>query len=178
MDFTDPRMIAAQLVGFVALAGGIITYSQQDDQRLKQYSIVQGGVITLHFILLGTYVAAGAAFISAVRNYFSTRNDSKKLVPLFLLCYLLIGYARYQVWYDILPMIGSICSTIGLFYLRSVPMRLTFLTSTSLWLTHNILAGSIGPSLMEGFIWAANARTIWRLRRHKAVNAPLPAAEI
>lgn len=176
-DYSVIQMILAQIMGFAALALGIITYSQQDDARLKFWSVVQGSVLAIHFALLGAHVAAGSAVVSATRNYFSMRN-AKKLVPLFLLCYATFGLSGHRVWYDLLPMLGSMTSTMGLFYLRGHKMRWTFVTSSFLWLIHNLLAASIGPAIMEAVLLCANLRTIYRLKKHKPASSPPFAAEI
>ena len=158
------QYLVAQAIGFVAFIFGIICFSQKDDRRLKLWGVAQAAMLMPHFLLLGAHVAAQSVVISAIRNYLSTKARAKIFAPLFILFYAVLGYWRYQHWYDLLPMAGSILSTIGLFYFRQIQMRLMFLTSTSFWLVHNIMVGSIGPSLMELFICLTNAKTIYKMR--------------
>ncbi len=171
--FQSPQYIIAQIIGLIALVFGVICFSQRDDHKMKLWAVAQCLALVPHFLLLGAHVAVFSVLISATRNYLSTKLNMRKVAPLFLVFYIGFGYWKYHQWYDLLPTIGAICSTIGLFYLRQIPMRLTFLTSTTLWLIHNIAIGSIGPSIMELLQWFANARTIYRIKQHKPVtNAP------
>jgi hypothetical protein len=55
-----------------------------------------------------------------------------------------------------------------MFLMRGVRMRLMLLVSTSLWLTNNILSGSIGGTLLETTIATINIITITRLLKERA----------
>lgn len=52
-----------------------------------------------------------------------------------------------------------------MFHLRGLRLRCVFLFTTSGWLTHNILVGSIGPSVMEACMLGMHIYTICRLRK-------------
>ena len=55
-----------------------------------------------------------------------------------------------------------------MFLMRGVRMRVVLLMSTSLWLTNNILSGSIGGTLLETTIATINIITITRLLKERA----------
>jgi hypothetical protein len=62
-----------------------------------------------------------------------------------------------------IPVFGSSLGGIALFTLRGIPMRLMVLTSTCCWLVNNVLAGSIGGTVLETLIATASVTTIVRM---------------
>jgi hypothetical protein len=62
-----------------------------------------------------------------------------------------------------LTVIGSCVSTVAVFQMHGVAMRLMMLFSTGCWLANNILSGSIGGAALEAVIAVANAATIFRV---------------
>lgn len=161
----DSIYIIAQALGFLALGFGIYAYSQKNDRRLVILMIIQNAILCLHFALLGRVTASFMTGLLSLRNLISLQKGAKVLAPLFILFYLLFGYASYEVWQDIIPPICSCLTTIAYFYMRGIPMRLVFLAVSLAWLIHNIVSGSIGPAIMEAFLLLANFRTIYQMRK-------------
>jgi hypothetical protein len=70
-----------------------------------------------------------------------------------------------------LPVVGSCVATIGIFTMSGVPLRCVLLASTLMWLSNNIISGSIGGTLLEMVIATANISTMVRIVRSSARHA-------
>jgi hypothetical protein len=165
MEALLTNIIFIQAIGFIAFGLGIWAFLSHDDARFKILLTCQCTFLCIHFGLLGAYGGMAAAFITGTRNIASLNANLKWMVPGYIILYLGLGAFFFRSWIDLLPITGSIISTIGLFYLKRVPMRLCSLFSTFLWIIHNGMVGSIGPFFMEIFIFLANIKTINSLRR-------------
>lgn len=161
----DTVYFIAQALGFLALGLGVYAYSQKDDRRLIILMIIQNAVLCLHFAMLGRATASFMTGLLSLRNLISLQKGAKALAPLFIIFYLVFGYASYEDWQDILPPINSCLTTIAYFYMRGISMRLIFLFVSLSWLIHNIVSGSYGPAIMEAFLLLANFRTIYLMRQ-------------
>ncbi|MCE1238144.1 MAG: YgjV family protein [Hyphomicrobiales bacterium] len=161
MDFLSP----AQLVGYVAFALGVTAFLQRSDRRLKLLNAAQSLAYAAHFLLLGNVAAAASAVISSVRSLLATRWRSAWLAVFFVVFNVGVGVRVATAWTGWLPVIASSLSTIAIFLMQGVRMRLTIFVATLLWLANNILSGSIGGTTLEAFIAVANLSTIVRMIR-------------
>lgn len=171
----------AQLAGYAALVLGVSAFLQKDDRRLKVLVALECFVYVVHFALLGRPPAATSALVSGVRTLVAVRWQSPWLAAASIAVNLALAIAvdtRGAGW---IPVVGSSLGAIGVFTLRGIPMRLVLLSSTALWLANNVLAGSVGGTVLESLIAAASITTILRLTldaRASAVRTPsLGAAE-
>lgn len=154
---------AAQCVGYVAFVLGITAFLQKNDRRLKFLLAAETLVYGVHFALLGNPAASVSAFISSGRSLLAMRYRSPVLA--FVIVVVNVGLALWVTksgnpWP---PIIGASLSTIAVFLLDGVKMRLTILAATLCWLANNIMSGSIGGTALETLIALANLSTIARL---------------
>jgi hypothetical protein len=153
----------AQLLGYVALVLGVSAFLQRDDRRLKLLVTAECVVYVAHFSLLGRPSAASSALVSAVRTGLSAWFRSAWLaaasVAVNVALALALG-ARGAGW---IPVVGSCLGAIAVFTMEGIPMRLVLLTSTACWLVTNVLAGSVGGTVLEALIAAASLSTIVRM---------------
>ena len=169
----------AQLVGFIALFLGVWSFSQKNDQRLKIMMGFYCIVLATHYYLLGAFVGAAVVIITALRGFLSAwRRVPRPFAFLFVVFYFIFGFYNYSVWLDLLPIVSSSCSAVALFYLKGILMRLVLIASTTCFIIYNISVGSIGPTIMEFFIWGANALTIWRLYCDRQLDQSIARREI
>ena len=71
-----------------------------------------------------------------------------------------------------LPVLATSAGTIAFFWFEGLPMRFILLGSTACWLTNDLVVGSIGGTLLELFIGAANTSTCYRMWRAARAQAP------
>jgi hypothetical protein len=152
-----------QLVGYVALVLGVLAFLQKTDRRLKVLIAGESIAYVVHFILLGNYPASGSAAVSCLRTLSSIRTRAVWLMGVFVVGNLMVGVLFAKGPAGWLPVVGSCLATVAVFRLRGVVMRLALLLCTALWLTNNILSGSVGGTLLESAIALANVTTTTRM---------------
>jgi len=155
----------AQLVGYVAFVLGGTAFLQRDDRRLKVFLAAECAAYVVHFFLLGNPTAAASSAVSGCRTLITIWSRSRRLALLFMASYLVIGATLANSLAAWLPVVGSCLATWGMFRMHGIRMRLVMLVSTSMWLTNNILSGSVGGTLLEALIATANITTIVRMVR-------------
>ena len=161
----------AQGIGFVAFAFGIASFLQKDDRRLKLLLTAQCLMLTIHFFLLDAQGGAAMTFIGMVRNGMAaTGRNLKRFAWGFIGLFVAAGIIRFEEWVDALPVLSSTLGSYAIFYLKKIPMRVCFFIAGCSWLIHNIVVGSVGPSVMEAVMIAANLRTMLAL--HRESKAP------
>ena len=158
----------AQCLGYLAFILGVAGFLQKSDRRLKVLIASESLVYVLHFWLLGVPPASASALITAVRTALSLRLRAAWLSVLFVAIHICAGLYFAKTLSGWVPVIGSCLSTVAVFQMRGVAMRLMMLLSTGCWLANNILSGSIGGVALESVIAIANATTILRMVRASA----------
>ncbi len=160
--------IIAQIIGFIAFGIGVASFLQKDERKLRILLGASGATLCLHFVLLGAYTGAAAVFVTSTRNVLSIYGWAKKFAPLFYLAVIGFGWYTHDDLVDIFPVLAGICGTTTVFYLSGIKMRLGFIAGSSLWVVHNVMVGSIGPTLMESMMIGASAYRIYRMNiEHK-----------
>lgn len=160
MDVFSP----AQWVGYAAFVLGVAAFLQKSDVRLKLLNAAETLAYTVHFAMLGNLAASSSAFISCGRSLLAMRFRSVGLAIFFVALNIAVGARVATSWTSWLPVIGSSATTLAVFLMTGIRMRLTILVATLLWLANNVLSGSIGGTVLELLIALANISTIVRVR--------------
>jgi hypothetical protein len=161
----------AQLVGYVAFVFGVTAFLQPNDRRLKNFLASECGAYVVHFFLLGNPTAAASSAVSGCRTLITMWTRSRRLAVVFMGSYLVIGAALAKSPAAWLPVVGSCLATWSMFRMKGIRMRFVMLVSTSMWMTNNILSGSVGGTLLETFIAIANITTMVRMARTVRPNS-------
>jgi hypothetical protein len=158
-DFLSP----AQCAGYVVMALGITAYLQRNDRRLKLFDAMQNIAYCVHFYLLGNPVAVATAAVACICSLCAVRQRSVRLALVFIAANVVIGLAFCTHGYQLFAAAGCGLVAWAMFTMQGLPMRLVILAATVCWLVNDFLSGSIGGTLLEVFILAANSLTIIRL---------------
>jgi hypothetical protein len=153
----------AQLLGYVALVLGVSAFLQRDDRRLKLLLSAECFVLVAHFALLGRPPAATSALVSGVRTGLAAWYRSPWLAAVTAAATVGLALLVGTTGAGWIPVFGSSLGGIALFTMRGIPMRLLVLASTCCWLVNNVLAGSIGGTVLESLIAATSVTTIVRM---------------
>lgn len=167
----------AQLAGYVALVLGVSGFLQRDDRRLKLLIAVECAVYVVHFTLLGRPPAASSAGVSGARNLLSVWIRSAWLAAASIAVNVALAVALATRGTGWIPVVGSSLGAIAVFTLEGIPMRLVLLSSTALWLLNNVLAHSLGGTVLEALIATASVTTIVRMVRANAAAEPAALAK-
>lgn len=162
-----------QLFGYLAFVFGVTCFLQKNDFRFKFYLALEAASYVVHFWLLGNYPAMASSSMAFSRTLVAMRTQARWVAFVFVGLTLLLGAFLVRSWAGALPIVGSCLGTTAVFLFSGITMRWLLFVATLLWLTNNILSGSIGGTALEACIAVANLYTIWRLRRQGAAAGPL-----
>lgn len=165
---THPRWLLGQIVSILALGLCIAGFANKDDNKLLLILIAANAAFAMQFALLGSWVASGITCIVIVRILLARLFHRN----LYIMCALLIATMAtaligWKDWTDSPALLAGILGTIGMFAFRGIAMRWWLLVAAFCWVLSNIVAGSIGGVIAEGFIMMTNLITIWRLTMDK-----------
>ncbi|WP_226571667.1 YgjV family protein [Mangrovibacter yixingensis] len=158
----------AQGIGVIAFLIGITTFLNRDERRFKVQLSIYSAVIGIQFFLMGAFPAGASAELNAIRTLITLRTRSLWVMVIFIVLTLLSGSIHVEYWFEILPVIGTVASTWALFRCKGLTTRCVMWCSTACWLTHNVLLGSIGGTLIEGSFLIVNGVTIirfWKMQK-------------
>lgn len=170
-------MIIAQVIGFIAFGVGVYAYLQKDDKKLIIRIIFQNLLLIVHFSMLDRLTGALMQGLIMSRNVICLKYKMQFLAPVFVIIFIIIGYYTYDEWQDVLPVIGTIISTLGYFFASGIRLRACLLSANILWVIHNAVSFSIGPFFMEIVMGLANIRTIWVLYNDQKAAPSINKAE-
>lgn len=162
----------AQLLGLLACAIGATAFLQHQDQKLRRHLTLNGVLLALHFMMLGATVAAINCLLCAVRTWVSGYHRTLGVMWSFVVLVWVLVLPHMEHPMQLLTLTGTTLSTYALFRLDGLPLRGCMLVSSLCWVVHNLWAGSIGGSLLEGMFFVINGYTMVSLYRHQGV-APL-----
>ncbi len=148
-------MLSQILVGF-AICTDILSFQLKDRKKIVSCLLVSCMLISVHFMLLDHWTAAGLGLLAAARFTTSLFSTSKKAMGLFVLATIIIGVFSYEGLLSILSCTGAVFGTVASFCKEDKLLRQLMLVGTALWLIHNFLAGSPGAVLMEALFFSSN----------------------
>ncbi|MNQ93670.1 Inner membrane protein YgjV [compost metagenome] len=164
----------AQLLGLLACAIGATAFLQRQDTKLRLHLTLNGALLTLHFMMLGSTAAAINCLLCAVRTWVSGYHRTTAIMLLFIALAWGLVLPQLEHPIQLLTLIGTTLSTYALFRLEGLSLRWCMLASSLCWVIHNIWAGSIGGILLEGMFLVINGYTICSLYRSRGVAPSQP----
>jgi hypothetical protein len=125
----------------------------------------------VHFFLLGSMVASLASLVTCTRALLSLVTRSRRVAVAILCVNLVLGLVTVRSAVGCLPVLATSAGTVAFFWFGGLPLRLILLGCTACWLANNLVVGSIGGTMLELFVGAANISTCYRLWRGQALPA-------
>ncbi|MCD1125619.1 YgjV family protein [Jinshanibacter sp. LJY008] len=156
---------AAQAVGGVAFLVGITMFFNRNERGFKYQLSAYSTIMSCHFFMMGANAAAMSVLLSAIRTITSIWWRNLWVMMIFITLTLILATMKIQHPIEALPIAGTIASTWAMFRTHGLKMRSIMWCSTACWVTHNIWAGSIGGTLIEGSFLLMNGFNIIRFYR-------------
>ncbi len=164
----------SQLLVGVAIGFDLLSFQFKERRRIIACLVISCLLVASHFALLGYWTATGLGLLAALRFAASLLTTSKTLMAVFIGASLVIAAVTFHGMLSILSCLGSICGTIGSFSRTDKRLRQLMLLATSLWLVHNVLAGSPTAVLMEGVFISSNLVGYYRYYYRRAAKLSSP----
>lgn len=148
--------LLSQILIGIAICTDTLSFQFKERKKIVACLLVSCTLISAHFMLLGHWTAACLGLVAAVRFTTSIFSTSKKLMGLFVFATIIISIFTYEGLLSVLGCTGGIFGTVASFCKEDKLLRQLMLIGTSLWIVHNILAGSPGAVLMEIIFISSN----------------------
>lgn len=161
----------AQSVGFFAFAMSMLTFLSGNDAKFMQRMTISSAIWAAHFLLLGALSAGILNVIDVFKNILAIKYPMNKRIAAAVVCvYIMVGitlFSLYQQWTDLLPVAASVASTIILFTLKGLWMRIAFLGSLLSWVVYNYYTQSIGGLSTDIVLFFTGVVGIWNTYREE-----------
>lgn len=166
--------VISQILVGIAICTDILSFQFKEKIRIVACLLVSCTLISIHFMLLDHWTAACLGLLAATRFAVSLFSTSKKLMSFFVLATIVLAAVSYEGVLSILAGTGGVFGTVASFCKEDKQLRQLMLIGTSLWLVHNILAGSPGAVVMEMLFIGSNLVGYFRfyVRPKKQALAP------
>ena len=156
-------IVFAKGLAFVAFAISCYGYTRVHDNQLRLSIAISCALLSLHFLLLGAWVAALSLFINAIRNQLSRYHTGLKWFLGFAFIQLITSFWIYQTPQDILPIVASLISGYAVFCCKNIVLRIWMLICTLLWFANNLLIQTYGAVLSDLLSMSMNIYGMLRL---------------
>jgi hypothetical protein len=152
----DFGYISAQLVGFAAMACGIISFQSRERAKILTFQTLSNFLWVISYLILSKPAAVVANLIGTLRNvlymFRGKRKfaDSKAIPMFFIAVFIISGIITYQTPFDLLPMFAMVISTIAFFVKKENTIRWLSLLVAVSWFTFGASAKNIASIVSDG----------------------------
>ena len=142
-----------QIIGILASVICILSFQMKDTKRLAIMQGISGLMFATNFFMLGSYTGAVLNVINFFRSACVASKKTKYDKLLFFgvnALYVLACIFTYDGWLSILVTVAQLVGTYAMWDRDGKKLRiLQFFFVSPCWLTHNIVAFSIGGIITE-----------------------------
>ena len=150
----------AQAIGFLGLILAAISFQKNTNKGIVLFQNFAASTFVLHFILLGAYTGAVMNLIGVLRGLvFINRKNSwannTLWLYVFILAFIKAGVATWKNILSMLPMVGMILASVGLWIKNPKLTRKLLLIASPCWMIYSIANGSIAGIATETFAFTS-----------------------
>lgn len=166
-----PTYIIAQIVGFIAMGLGIVSYQSKKRETILILQILSNVCWSVQYLMLGAFSAVAANVIGVIRNVIYTfrgkyRFASSRIVPIIsAIAFIVFGALTYSTVLDILPVAAMLIATVAFYLTNEQMIRILSLGISLSWFTYGVFAGSIASMISDGMIFITILIAIVRYHR-------------
>ena len=172
--FMTPVEILAQALGIGALIAGIVWYQFNSRRKILVMQIIASALFIANLALLGGFSGALLNVHGIARALIYDQRDRHKWADsfwwpvLFSVLAAVCVAVTWQSWIDLLPLIGTLFSTVSLWQRDPARIRLLTLPSPPCWFFYHFTTRSIGGALTEIFVLSSILVAMFRFRKKDA----------
>ncbi|MBE6637762.1 MAG: YgjV family protein [Ruminococcaceae bacterium] len=146
--------IAAQIVGLFGIACSLLSFQQKDRKRVMLFQMTASALFCIQLFMVGAITGGCIDSISFIRTVVFSQNDKKWAsspiwLGVFIVAMIVTGLLTWQNAWSILPILGSVLSTIALWMKKSSHIRGISLFVGPCWLVYNLVHGAYTGALNE-----------------------------
>ena len=152
--------ILAQLVGVVGIAFSLLSFQFSKRKYIMLFQMLASLSFSTQLFMVGAVTGGCLDLISFVRTLIFANNSkgwakSKWWLYGFLAVMLATGALTWENGWSILPILGSMLSTVAFWMTKEKHIRLVSLTVGPCWMVYNIVKGAYSGALNEVFAMAS-----------------------
>ncbi|MCF0237408.1 MAG: YgjV family protein [Sphaerochaetaceae bacterium] len=156
-----------QLLGIVGLILMALSYQMKERKGLLFMQMFSNAFLVAHYALLGALVMVAMCAINIARSIVFIAEDKKgernqKLLYVFLLISLVSGLLTWDGPLSLMVIVASLILTVALYCRNLTLMRILFLFPPVLYISYNIMKGSIGGVGNDLFCFISAIVALWR----------------
>ena len=146
--------IAAQAVGLIGIACSLISFQYKKREKVMLFQMIASAMFCIQLFMVGAVTGGCIDSISFVRTAIFSQNDKKwASSPIWLYVFIIAmigtGILTWQDGWSILPILGSVLSTIALWMKKASHIRIVSLFVGPCWLVYNIVHGAYTGAVNE-----------------------------
>ena len=157
----------SQIAACGAFACGLISFHFPDRKSILRCLTCLAALNSCHFFLLGRTAPAVMMFLTGTRYVTAMYSHRRELILLFSSAAVLTFFLTYQGPLSFLALLGALLGTFGSFQKSNRIMRLCFICGNTVWLIHNLRAGSPVGSVIEVSFLISNVLGYLRFHSEK-----------
>ena len=173
--FGTTGAIIGQVLGFVAVIIGFISYQMKTPKAILSVEIVTSIVFASHYLLIGAFTAVALNGLMLVQCivYFIRAKKGKKgvLVPAIFTCLVLI--VGFLTWSDYTSLFITVGLAIYSFFIgmsNAQVIRFAMFAKAPICFTYNLLVFSLGGILYECSVFTSSLISTVRYYRQKGYS--------
>jgi len=146
--------IIAQIIGILGLICSLLSFQMKTRKWIMVLQMIASLSFSAQLFLLGAVTGGCVDLISFIRTLIFSRNGKKWAsspvwLYIFIAVMIVTGIFTWQNAWDLLPIAGSILSTVALWMKKEKNIRLISLTVGPCWLIYNLVKGAWSGALNE-----------------------------
>ena len=168
----DWFILIGQLLGFVAVILGFVTFQMKSARALLVTDMLTFGVFCAHYLLIGAISGCTLNLVGMLRNVVYTNRDKKifagKAWPFIMAgVMLLAGLLSWQDWRSVFMIAALVINTLCMSLPNAQHIRYSLLFTCPFALTYNVILHSYGGVLYELMALTSAVIGIIRFRKEK-----------
>ena len=150
----------AQIIGIIGIACSLLSFQFKTRKKVMTFQITASAMFCLQLFMLGAITGACVDFISFIRTVIFSQNNKKWASSsiwlwVFVSLMIITGVFTWQNAWSILPIIGSILSTVAMWMKKPSQIRAISFFVGPCWLVYNLVHGAWTGALNEVFAMAS-----------------------
>jgi len=146
--------IAAQIVGIFGIVLSLLSFQLKKRKFIMLFQMTASLMFSAQLFMVGAITGGCLDLISFIRTLIFANNGKKwASSPLWLVGFILVmiatGIMTWENGWSILPIMGSILSTVALWMKKEKHIRLVSLMVGPCWMVYNTVKGAYTGALSE-----------------------------
>lgn len=144
----DSKIIIANIIGFIAFTISTVAYHRKKKKKIFATTLIADFLKLIHYVVLGAYSGIATKVMAIVRDIIMVKQDknkflnSKILLLLFVIAYIVFGIVTYQGPLSVLSILAALIYTVFCWNGNEDLVRKALIVSELLWLVYNAYAKS------------------------------------